>query len=122
MSTVVRTDMVPVLPDRQLEVRQGDGGLRITLSGLSRQGPNQNRVVASIERSDAPSTTTAPVELTSLTLSPPGFPVWTRVAGATVTGTTNQTLPTLPVPADPGHLRLVVREVEELVPNTPAPG
>jgi hypothetical protein len=122
MSTVVRTDMVPVLPDRQLDVRQAGGALQITLSGLSRQGPSPNRVVASIERSDAPSTAAAPVELTSLTLSPPGFPVWTRVTGATVTGTTGQPLPALAVPADPGHLRLVIREVEELTPSIAGTG
>jgi hypothetical protein len=44
------------------------------------------------------------------------------VAGATVTGTTNQALPALAIPADPGHLRLVIREVEELVPSVSATG
>jgi hypothetical protein len=122
VSAAVRTDMMPVLPDRQLDVRQADGALQITLSGLSRQGPSPNRVIAAIERSDAPSTAAAPVELTSLTLSPPGFPAWTRVAGATVTGVTGQSLPSLAVPADPGHLRLVVREVEELTPSLSGTG
>ncbi len=71
-----------------------------------------------MERCDAPDTPTAPVDLTSLTPGGAGFPTWLRVPESTVTGRTNEPLPTLAVPAPgSGRLRVVVREVEELAAN-----
>jgi hypothetical protein len=122
MSTVVTADLAPVLPDRHLVVRRAAGGLDFTLSGLARVSDTQaNRVFASLERF-APGASPDGVDLTSLALGDPGFPAWVRVAGATVTGTVNQALPTLGLPADAGPLRLVVREVEELHSNVSALG
>ena len=113
LSTVVRTDMVAVLPNRSLEVHQEADGVHVSLTGLSREGARPNRVVASIERCDSPEVEGAPVELTSLT-GGQEFPAWVRVAGATVTGRTNEPLPVLALPTDGGRLRVVVREVEDL--------
>jgi hypothetical protein len=78
-------------------------------------------VVASLERL-APGVDAAQVELTSLTPSDPGFPVWTRIPGATVTAKLNEALPSLPVSAEAGATRLVVREVEELSASSSALG
>ncbi|MFG2593175.1 hypothetical protein [Streptomyces sp. NPDC048438] len=117
LSRVVRTDMVPLLPDRALEVREEPDGLRIALTGLSRGGNRPNRVFASVERCDAPDVPGAPVDLTSLTGTPPGFPAWERVAGATVSGHTGEPLPPLTAPAGPGRLRVLVREVEDITPS-----
>lgn len=122
MSRVVTCDLAPVLPDRNLDVRRGDAGLEIKLIGvMSPAGQHPNRVVASLERLRGVPPADHPAELTSLTLADPGFPVWTRVAGATVEGKTNEQLPTLEVPAD-RPLRLVVREIEDLMPNVSAIG
>ncbi len=112
ISTVVRTDMVPVPNDRRLEVHQEADGLHAALSGLGPEGSRPNRVVAALERRDG---TAASVGLTSLTgTAPPGVDTWVRVPGASVVGRTNEPLPALPVPADTGHLRVVIREVEDL--------
>ena len=109
VSAAVRTDMVPLLPDRRLEVRQDSAGLHITLSGVTRQGPRTNRVQATLERADA-----LGAELTALSISPPAVSHWTKVPGAVAEGTTNQPLSPITLPADAGTLRLVVRKVEQL--------
>lgn len=107
VSHAARTDMVPLLPDRTLDVRQDAAGVHVTLSGVTRQGPRPNRVVATLERAAAPG-----AAFRALTLAPPPIPVWVRVAE--VTGTTNAPLPA-PLPPGGGALRLVVREVEDLI-------
>ena len=115
LSTVVRTDMVPVLPNRSLEVRSDAAGVHVTLSGSDRAGNRPNRVTATLERSDAPDD--APVDLTSLGAGPPPFPAWVRVPGASVVGQVNAQLPPLVVAGAQGRLRVVVRETEELGPR-----
>lgn len=122
MSTVVTADLAPALPTRQLIVTRTDAGLNITLTGVARRSDHQaNRVFASLERL-APGTPPDQADLLSLAPTDPGFPAWTRLAGATVTGLVNQILPALPVPTDAGALRLVVREVEELQSSSSALG
>ena len=118
LSTIVRTDMVPVLPSRRLEATADAGSVQVTLSGLSRAGDRPNRVTATLERSEIADAPGAPVELTALGSGVPSFPAWVRVPGGTVTGTTNAPLPTLATPDGPGRLRIVVRETEELGPRT----
>ncbi|MEV7099721.1 hypothetical protein AB0M80_43585 [Amycolatopsis sp. NPDC051045] len=120
MSTAVTAELSPVLPDRHLVVARGAGGVDVKLSGLGRLGDSQaNRVFASIERQAGP---VGEGDLTSLTLSAPDFPAWTRVAGGTVSGTVDEALPTLVLPTDGGQLRLVVREVEEMRSDASALG
>ncbi|SHN37328.1 hypothetical protein [Actinacidiphila paucisporea] len=119
LSTVARSDIVPVLPDRTLEVHQDGDGLHVLLKGLSREGNKPNTVVAVLERCDTADDGT-PVDLTALnTAAAPAFPAWVRVPGATAAGQTNQPLPPIPVPADGSRLRVVVREAEDL-PSTAA--
>ena len=114
-STVVTTELAPVLPDRTLVVTRGHGGLEVRLSGLARLADFQaNRVFASLERFDGPSEATASSDLMSLGVGDPGFGAWMRVPGATVSGLVNQPLQSLTVPGDLGPLRLIVREVEEM--------
>lgn len=118
LSATLRADMVPLLPHRSLEVHTDANGVRVTLSGLSRQGARPNRVTASIERCNTPDIPGAPVDLVSLTRAAPEFPAWVRVDGATVTGKTNEPLPALaPPPAGGERLRLVVREMEDIDEN-----
>jgi hypothetical protein len=51
ISPVVRTDFVPLLPDRVLTIEKlSDGGLRVRLDGLAPTQPRQNRVDAVVER------------------------------------------------------------------------
>ncbi len=118
LSTVVRAEVVPVLPDRSLDVHQDGDGLHILLGGLSREGSAPNRVIAVLEECDAPDG--VPVDLTALnSAAPPAFPAWVRLPGATLTGQTNQPLPPIAVPAGAGRLRVVIREVED-IPSTAA--
>jgi hypothetical protein len=117
LSTVVRTDMVPVLPDRRLEVTVGGAAAQVSLFGTSRRGSRPNRVTATLEHSDAADAPGAPVELTSLGAHVPAFPAWVRVPGATVAGTTGAALPPLPLPGGSGRFRIVVRETEDLGPR-----
>jgi hypothetical protein len=116
LSTVVRTDMVPVLPDRSLDVHIDASGVHVVLSGLSRAGNRPNRVTATIERCDASDDGT-PIELTALNANAPAFSAWVRVPGLSAVGQTNQPLPPIAVPDHNGRLRVVVREVEDL-PST----
>lgn len=114
LSSVVLTDMVPLLPDRELTMHTEGNRVTVALSGLSREGDRPNRVIALVEGCDTDDAPGAPVELTSLTGASPGFPVWVRVAGASVTRYTNQELPPLTLPSGPRRLRVVVREYEDL--------
>ncbi|WP_117208588.1 hypothetical protein [Allorhizocola rhizosphaerae] len=112
LSTVVHTDMVPLLPDRTLDVHQEGDGLHIVLSGLDRSASHPNRVTATLERCDAPDD--VPVDIVSLTGALAGVAAWTRVPGGSVAGRIGQPLPVLPVPGGAGRLRVVVREAEDL--------
>jgi hypothetical protein len=115
LSPVVKTDFVPLLPDRKLVIERVAAGLQITLEGL---GPasnvgRRNRVDAHLERLEAP--TDVPLDAVDLAALGPdasGLPAWTRVAGAAVTGGLGSPLPILAIPAGPGRFRLVVKEVE----------
>ncbi|SCF20193.1 hypothetical protein GA0074695_4293 [Micromonospora viridifaciens] len=115
LSTVTHTDMVPLLPDRNLDIHQDGDGLHIHLNGLNREGDRPNRVTATLEHCDTPEG--VPVDIVSLTGALAGLPAWIRVPGASVTGTTSQPLPVLPVPDSPGRLRVIVRESEDLPAN-----
>jgi hypothetical protein len=117
LSSVVRTDMVPVLPNRTLEVRTDSGRVHVTLTGGDRAGSRPNRVTALLERSDAVEGAGAPAHLTSLGAGVPPFPAWVRVSGAVVVGQLNSPLPALALPDVPGRLRVVIREVEQLGPS-----
>lgn len=113
LSTVAQTDMVPVMPDRMLDVHRDADGLHVTLSGRSREGERPNRVTATLERC-AQGTVTESVELASLTTVAPDFPVWTRVPNAVVSGSTNESLPPLALPETDDPMRVLIREVEDI--------
>ncbi|WP_328457967.1 hypothetical protein [Amycolatopsis sp. NBC_00438] len=109
LSAVVKTDPVPVLPDRSLTIERLLTGVRVTLSGL---GPangfgRTNRVDAVLERrAPAPGR----VDLAAIGADSAGVPAWVRVH--TVTGGLDTALPVLPVPDDVGMYRVYIREVE----------
>ncbi len=50
LSSVVRTDLVQLLPERTLIVDSGGGGLVVRLDGVGPEGPNPNRVDVVVER------------------------------------------------------------------------
>jgi len=49
LSTVVRADIVPVLPDRSLHAHQDGNGLHLQLDGLGRAGSQLDKVVAVLD-------------------------------------------------------------------------
>jgi len=118
LSPVLKTDFVPLLPDRRLVVERLADGLQVTLNGIgpasSAGGPN--RVDAHLERLDAPRDVPAnAVELAALGTDTDGLPAWRRVEGAAVTGELGSPLAILAIPHGPSRIRLVVKEVERLV-------
>lgn len=133
LSTVVRLDPAPLMPDRVLTVERVAEGVRVTLGGrgpLSLVG-RTNRVDVMVERLNAaggvdPST----VGLTDLggLAGAGGVAAWARVPGAAVSGGLDVALPVLAIPAGDGPMRLYVREVERFftgdagVVIEPAPG
>lgn len=65
-------------------------------------------------------TNPAAVDLTVLGPDANGTPGWSRVPGHSARGTLGTPLPAMPLPRDGGLFRVVVREVEQFLPN-PAP-
>jgi hypothetical protein len=110
VSTIVRTDLVQLLPDRTLTVDTSGADLVVTLQGLGPAGPVGNRVDVVVETlavdSDA--------ELSVIVGTPDGLVAWT--AAAVVSGALNAPI-TLPR-ATGARVRVRVREVEQAL--TPA--
>lgn len=73
LSAVVQPEMVPLLPDRSLEVHQDGDGQHLTLSRLSREVTHPNRVTATLERCNTLDAAVGPVDLTVLTGTLPDF-------------------------------------------------
>lgn len=124
LSSVVTADLTPVLPDRTLDIIRTNDTLQVRLSGLGRLAPSQgNRVFASLERRAGTVADAADgADLTSLGPSDPAFPAWVRVADGAVAGELGEDLPPLTLAAGTEHLRLVVREVEEMHSDVSALG
>ncbi|MGW2559141.1 hypothetical protein ACWCXB_07810 [Streptomyces sp. NPDC001514] len=117
LSTVVRTEMVQLLPDRTLHVRRSASGIGVLLEGLAPEGM-ATCVVAALEQ--CPPGTAG--EFTTAGEQP--LPGWQRVPGQQVVGPVGLWLAELVPP--PGPVRLVVREVERVsldagVPEGDAP-
>ncbi|MEU8567420.1 hypothetical protein AB0C51_03490 [Streptomyces pathocidini] len=121
LSPVVRTEMVQLLPDRELTVERTSGGLRIQLSGIGPDGPRPNRVYAALESCPASGAPPSDVDLTMLHPQPGNVSAWQRVPGAGVTGQLNAPLPLLPVEQSGDPLRVVVRETEQFDPSPGSP-
>jgi hypothetical protein len=116
LSPVVRTDFVPLLPDRTLTVTPGQEQVQVLLDGIgpSGAGSESNQVQVAVERQPAAG---AGIDGSAADPADPEAPGWTTVGEAHgVLGD----LVTVDAPA-PGPLRVRVREQEMLVPGDPRP-
>jgi hypothetical protein len=118
LSTVVRTDPVQLLPERTVTVTQQPAGLVVQLEGLGPLGPGQNVVKATLEQLAA-ELDPAMVELTAIGDRPAEPPAWRQIAAAE--GPLGSALPAIAVPGQPGHYRLVVREIEQFTETAESP-
>jgi hypothetical protein len=121
LSRVVHTEMVPLLPDRTLTVNMFfEGILDVTLAGLGPAGPHPNRVDVIVEQCVLPpGMLSSAVDLTALAAAPGGIPAWVR--RASTSGNLGSGL-TLQLPStEAGPLRVRVREVELVGPDSEAP-
>lgn len=130
LSTVVRTELVQLLPHRKLLVRRTDDAVIVTLEGLGPSGDQPNRVDVALERcARPPGMAVADVELTRLGQDGDDIPAWVRVPGFAASGVLNHALPPLRLPPDPdgqaGPYRVYVRETEQVTldprPGSPVP-
>ncbi|MBR0820240.1 hypothetical protein [Bradyrhizobium liaoningense] len=120
LSTSVITDPVQPLPDRHLSIDLVAGAAQILLQGVAPTAPRPNRVIAVLERCLTPSGGLPASDLTSSSPDHPGL--WHRLPAHTAVGTVNTPLPLLPLPSpEPNtHLRLVIREIEDLPAPSPS--
>jgi hypothetical protein len=106
LSPVVRTDLVQLLPDRTLVIDKQAAQIRVSLTGVTPNPPNQVEVTLEQGRPGA-------VDLIAVdATAPDGVPAWWAVQ--TVVGDANGVVPPLPQPAGPGPWRVRVRETERL--------
>jgi hypothetical protein len=106
ISPVVRTDFVPVLPDRTVTISVTGAEITVLLQGLAPSGPRRNRVDAVLERRADPAAATG-----ALTVGADG--TWEQIAVAS--GGVDQSLQ-LTNPG--GEVRVRVREVEMIGRDT----
>lgn len=109
LSEPVRTDAVPLLPDRHLRIQPGLGEIRVTLDG---HGPDTNRVDVLVETAPMG---TDPDALVSTGTSPGGAPEpWTWRVVASTSGALGQVLSVPSFGLDDREIRrLRVRESEK---------
>ncbi|WP_033287628.1 hypothetical protein [Amycolatopsis jejuensis] len=108
-SSVVRTEPIPLMPDRTLTCSADASGIKVEVTGTGPAGSRPNLVRATIERV-SPGADPDVVEATALHDGPDARPAWRTVH--TVTGQLGTAL-TLPAVEDPGRCRLVVEEIEQ---------
>jgi hypothetical protein len=92
ISTIVTTDLVPLLPRRRLVVERTAGGAEVTITGPGPNTPNRYEVI--LESCDSPVAAWHPV----------GSPITARV------GTTSS----VPLPTGTASMRLRVQEIEDV--------
>lgn len=124
LSPIVKTEMVPVLPDRTLTLKRSGDQLTVVLAGLGSPFlPRQNRVDVILEHCVLPPGARADrVSLTAFDPPTDGTPAWVAVPGqiheATIAENRHPGLlhdtwtATMSLPSDLGPLRVRVREVE----------
>ncbi|MFC9659819.1 hypothetical protein ACFVJ5_06240 [Nocardia sp. NPDC127606] len=112
LSPLVVADSVPLLPDRKVVVERSGAELRITVTGTS---PNPlNRLTVFLESCPGPH---APDTVDAVVTDPaesPDLPAWRPVPGHAVERAADGRIPPLPLPPESGHLRLRLRETENL--------
>ncbi len=105
VSTIVRTDLVQLMPDRTLTVDPTGADLVVTLEGLGPQGPVANRVDVVVETLSED----RDVDVSVLGAGTDGLVAWTA-AGAVVSGSLN--MPIMVPRVTGAKVRVRVREVE----------
>ncbi|MGW7081705.1 hypothetical protein [Streptomyces sp. NPDC054866] len=126
LSPVIRTDTVPLLPDRTVRVTRLADRFRVTLTGTVTQASAVNKVDMVLERCLAPSgVTPGQVDLVGFGTAATGVPAWHRVdlrsPSPKKVGLSRErewTSEFVP-PTGPEALRVRIREVE-LIPNGPS--
>ncbi|MFD3400079.1 hypothetical protein ACFWUU_05370 [Kribbella sp. NPDC058693] len=119
-SGLVTCETIRALPDRLLVAERTGQGLRVTVTGQSSQPAN--RVEAVIDELPA-QFDPASVELLALPGTEPSpMPAWRPRPETSVTGIIGQPLPPISLPPSTVHLRLRVREVENIPPDGSAVG
>jgi hypothetical protein len=114
LSPVVRTDFVPLLPDRTLTVTPGQQQVLVELNGIGPTGPEPNQVLVTVEHLSAADTG---LDGSAADPADPDALGWTMVSEAS--GGLGETL-TIDSTA-PGPLRVRVRERETVLPGAPRP-
>lgn len=122
LSKMIRTEMVPLLPERTLTVTQSGANITVMLDGLGPSGPQSNRVEAILETCTLPAG--VPASAVDLIASEPpadGTPAWVAVPGQTHQSQLGSDAMQITIPQGPGAFRVRVREVElvETEPSAP---
>jgi len=124
LSTVVRSEMVQLFPDRTLTVQQSGDTLTVKLQGLGPGGPRPNRVEVIIEQLRAPAGISADaIELIAFGAQDDDPPAWIALAGSIDRGDLGSDIVVQLPTSDSAPARLRVREVELMIESsdTPAP-
>ncbi|MET7769359.1 hypothetical protein [Nocardia sp. NPDC005366] len=113
LSPLVAAETVPLLPDRKVVVERAGADLRITVTGTS---PNPlNRLEALLESCPQAHAPDAVELVVDDPAEQPDLPVWRPVPGHAVERAADGRIPPLPLPGPIGHLRLRLRETENLI-------
>jgi hypothetical protein len=111
LSPLVTTDRVPLPPDRHVTVDRDGARVRLTVTGTAPNPPN--RLDAVLETCPAGVDPEA-LDLVAGADADPDLPAWRPVPGQTVTRAADGTIPPLVLPRTDGHLRVRLRESENL--------
>ena len=118
LSPVVTTQLVSLMPDREIVITRTSRGLQVSIHGI---GPDPaNRVVAGIDQCTQDVADEATVDLIALDDNDGAFPVWQPLPDYTRTGDSSGIPIELPIPPPGRLLRLRIREIE-LAPGVSPP-
>ena len=122
LSRMVKTEMVPLLPERTLTVARSGANVTVTLEGLGPTGPQRNRVEAILETCRLPAGISAS-EVDLIAFEPPtdGTLAWVAVPGQVRQSDLGSGGMRLTIPEGAGAFRVRVREVELVGSETGAP-
>ncbi|MFD3704427.1 hypothetical protein ACFWUP_14900 [Nocardia sp. NPDC058658] len=116
LSPLVVTESVPLLPDRHVVVERAGAELRVTVAGTS---PNPlNRLTVLLESCPEQHTPDTVEVVIADPAASPELAAWRPVH--TVERTADGQIPPLPLPGESGHLRLRLRESENIPGSTAA--
>ena len=113
LSSMVKTEMVPLFPERVLTVRRSGDSITLTLDGLGPTGPQRNRIEALLEECRLPAgVSPSLVEFSALETVTDGTPAWVPVQGQISRSDLGSGGLQLSIPGGSGPVRVRVREIE----------